>query len=388
MHMRRAAAPLFTLLVLSAVIGTSSLPAAARQDLPRQSSEPADPAARGRALYLHACANCHGADGTGSGAAIVGLPVAPPDFSDSSFASREPAADWAGVVTLGGPVRGFDRLMPAFGEALRREEVDLILTHVQTFYEDKSWPRGEFNIPKTLVTAKAYPEDEYYLKSTVAAGGAGSVATSLVYEQRIGARGQIELALPFVAQEGVAATGEAGSWQAGLGDVALGLKGVLFHDLDMGTITSLTLEAILPTGDESEGLGKGHTVLEPFLAWGQLLPLDAFLQAQAGAELPLEPELGEPEWLLRFALGRTFTAGGEWGRAVSPMVEILGSGGFEGGPWPLDVMPEVHVTLNQRQHVMATVGVRIPVTETAGRHPQIMCMLLWDWFDGGLFEGW
>jgi mono/diheme cytochrome c family protein len=375
------------LLALLIAFGFPGTPTAA-QTAPGQSDTPPDPLSTGRALFLGACANCHGADGTGSGAALVGLPVTPPDFTESGFASREPAADWAGVVTHGGPLRGFDRLMPAFGDALSRDEIDLILAYVQTLYEDKRWPRGEFNLPKALGTEKAYPEDEYYLRTVIATGEPGSVASRLVYEKRIGARGQIELVLPFHTRELVTPSGPAGSWRGGLGDAAIALKRVLFHDLGMGTITSFTLEVILPTGDESDGFGKGYTVLEPFLTWGQLLPLDAFLQVQAGGEFPVNTDLGEDEGLLRFALGRTFTAGGEWGRAISPMVEFLGSGDLEGGTWVWDVMPEIHFTLNQRQHIMANVGVRIPMTETDGRDPQIMCMLLWDWFDGGLFEGW
>jgi hypothetical protein len=37
---------------------------------------------------------------------------------------------------------------------------------------------------------------------------------------------------------------------------------------------------------------------------------------------------------------------------------------------------------------MANVGVRFPLTETEGRDPQVVFLLLWDWFDGGLLEGW
>jgi hypothetical protein len=48
----------------------------------------------------------------------------------------------------------------------------------------------------------------------------------------------------------------------------------------------------------------------------------------------------------------------------------------------------MQVTLNQRQHIMANVGVRFPMTETEGRDPQILAYILWDWFDGGFFEGW
>ncbi len=70
------------------------------------------------------------------------------------------------------------------------------------------------------------------------------------------------------------------------------------------------------------------------------------------------------------------------------MVEFLGAKELEGGPAVWDIMPELHFTLNQRQHIMANVGVRFPLTETEGRDPQIMILFLWDWFDGGLFEGW
>jgi len=248
---------------------------------------------------------------------VVGLPVQPPDFTESSFASREPAADWAGVVTLGGPLRGFDRLMPAFGDALSREEIDLILEYVQTLYEDKSWPRGEFNLPLTLGTEKAFPEDEVVMKTTVGTEAAGSVMNKLIYEKRFGSQTQIEVVVPFGWQQASGDWEPEGDWHSGIGDLAIGLKRVLFHNLGVGTIASFTFETILPTGDESEDFGKGYTVFEPFLTVGQLLPADAFVQIQTGVELPTNTEEGENEGLFRVALGKTFTAGGEWGRAYS-----------------------------------------------------------------------
>ncbi len=36
---------------------------------------------------------------------------------------------------------------------------------------------------------------------------------------------------------------------------------------------------------------------------------------------------------------------------------------------------------------MANIGVRIPVDDPE-RSSQVMVYLLWDWFDGGFFEGW
>ena len=69
-------------------------------------------------MYTAACAACHGDDGRGRGASQLGFEVAVPDFTDCDFAVREPDSDWYAIAHRGGPIRGFDRLMPAFGEAL------------------------------------------------------------------------------------------------------------------------------------------------------------------------------------------------------------------------------------------------------------------------------
>ena len=376
------------LLAFTALLGPFVTPSLAQDVDPSHNRASVQPPPTGRDLFLRSCANCHGSDGTGAAAIQVGLPITPPDFTESRFASREPKADWAGIVTLGGPLRGFNRLMPAFGDAMTREEIDLILDYIQTLYEDKSWPRGEFNLPLALGTEKAFPEDEVVLKNTISTGDAGAVDHKLIYEKRFGSQWQIELVAPFGWHELSDDLGPSGEWVGGLGDVAIGLKRVLFHNLGMGSIVSFTFETILPTGDETDGWGRGFTVFEPFVTWGQLLPLGTFFQIQTGVELPTHQDEAENEGLFRVAMGKTFNVGGAWGRAFSPMVEFLGAKELEGGTAVWDIMPELHFTLNQRQHIMANVGVRFPLTETEGRDPQFMFLLLWDWFDGGLFEGW
>ena len=45
---------------------------------------------------------------------------------------------------------------------------------------------------------------------------------------------------------------------------------------------------IFPTGKETLGLGKGVTIFEPFVTFGQILPRDSFLQAQGGFEISAE----------------------------------------------------------------------------------------------------
>ena len=71
------------------------------------------------------------------------------------------------------------------------------------------------------------------------------------------------------------------------------------------------------------------------------------------------------------------------------MVEILGGRALSAGAdtdW--DLLPQMQVTLNTRQHVMLNVGVRTPLNNTADRETQVVVYLLWDWFDGGFLEGW
>ena len=50
--------------------------------------------------------------------------------------------------------------------------------------------------------------------------------------------------------------------------------------------------------------------------------------------------------------------------------------------------PQMQVTLNTRQHVMLNVGVRLPLNEAESRDAELVVYVLWDWFDGGFFDGW
>ena len=107
-----------------------------------------------------------------------------------------------------------------------------------------------------------------------------------------------------------------------LGDVALGFKRVVRHSLSSGSIFSLGGEIILPTGDSDLGIGDGTTKFEPFASFGQGLFADLFLQIQSGLELPLDQDQSSNELFVNSVIGRTFTQG-KWGRAWSPMVEMI-----------------------------------------------------------------
>ena len=334
------------------------------------------------AVYERACATCHGPDGRGASRASATFSDPLPDFQDCAFATREPDSDWLAVIHDGGPARAFGRMMPAFSGALMVDEMAMALDHVRTFCSERAWPRGELNLPRPLVTEKAFPEDEAVVTTAVSTAGLGTVSNKLVYERRVGARNQLEVVVPFsLVEQG------AGKWRGGIGDLTLGMKRAFAHSLERGSIISGAAEIILPIGDDALGLSKGTAVFEPFVSFGQILPRDGFIQAQAGVELPFDRDLSAPEAFWRVAGGASITEG-MFGRTWSPMLELLAARELERGRGTqFDLVPQVQVTLSTRQHIMASVGVRLPMNQREGRHPQVLCYVLWDWFDGPLFGG-
>jgi mono/diheme cytochrome c family protein len=335
---------------------------------------------RGRDLYLAACASCHADDGTGAPQSTVGFDVPLPDFSDCSFATPEADPDWASIIRGGGPVRAFARNMPAFGRALSDDQIASVLDYLRTFCTDRRWPRGELNLPRPLFTEKAFPENESVLAGSVGRNPT-SVAVEFLYERRIGARGQYEIVVPLEQQRST-----DGVWTRGLGDVEVAYKHAVAHSLSRGSILSVGTEVGLPTGNAARGFGSGNTAVKPFVAFGQLLPSDAFLHSFGAAEVFFPRGATETFW--RTAIGKTITQGPD-GRAWSPMVEALAERELERGAKTLwDVVPQVQVSLSTRQHVLFSAGVRIPVNEREDRKPSFAFYVLWDWFDGGLFDGW
>ena len=338
----------------------------------------------GEEIFRWACAACHGVDGKGAPLSQVGFDDPLPDFTDCGFNTPEAAADWFAVAHEGGPVRAFSRRMPAFGDALTEAEIERAVTYARGLCDDPHWPRGELNFPRSLVTEKAFPENEALLTTSIQKGAGREFTNEIVYEKRIGARSQFEVAVPLAMQGG----GEGNQWFRGLGDVAVAVKRVLFHSLDSGSILSVGGEVVLPTGKESEGLGSGVMKFEPFVSVGQMLGSNSFVQAQAGAEIPRLRDRAETEAFWRGVVGTTFTQG-EFGRTWTPMLEFAAVRELERGKrveW--DVLPQMQVSLSKRQHILAAAGIRIPVTERDGRHMQVLTYLLWDWFDGGLRDGW
>jgi mono/diheme cytochrome c family protein len=339
----------------------------------------------GQQIYAAGCVSCHGPDGRGQSRNLTGfeMPATAPDFSDCPTSTAEPDVQWRAIITNGGPARAFSHIMPAFGDLLTAEQIDKVIGYLRGMCKEPAWPRGDLNLPRPLVTEKAYPENETVVSASINAQGTPGVDSTVVYEHRIGATAMMEAIVPYTF------TKETGSWDAAFGDLALGYKQKLYHNLHTGTIVSAGGELIVPTGNTELGTGGESTVFEVFGAWGQLFPHDAFLQVHSGFELPAHTDKTPRAYYLRTAVGKTFATDNGLGRRWSPMLEVLGDRDLVSGAttnW--DVLPEIQIPLSKRLHILGNVGLRFPVNNTADRPRQFLFYVLWDWVDGGLLQGW
>jgi len=373
-----------TSLLLLLAIGLPLSTSAAAQ------TRPAAGLTDGAELFAAGCAGCHGPRGSGAADSTIGFekPDTYPDFTSCAQTSPEVQADWWAVIHDGGKARGFSRIMPAFGDLLTGDQITSLVRYIRGLCQDRAWAVGELNLPRPLVTEKAFPENETILTSNIgraAQGGRGhDSVTALQYERRFGATNQIEILVPFAV-----AHDQSGTAQRGVGDAEFGLKHVLFSNPRSGSIVSALGVVTLPAGNSDKGLGTGTTIFEANVTFGQLFPGSAFLQGQGGLEQGANRDLAPRAGFIRLAGGKSFSADGGLGRMWSPMLELIANHDFvTDGSTDVDLVPEIQVTLSQRQHVRALVGVQLPVTDHRERPKQVGFYLLWDWFDGSLFGGW
>jgi mono/diheme cytochrome c family protein len=342
-------------------------------------------------IFKNNCATCHAADGTGSNPSIVGFSMpfpngdSLPDFTDCTTNTPEPFVDWSSVIHRGGPIRGLDRHMPAFGDALTDDQIDRLVHYLWSRCTDSQWPRGDLNFPRAFFTEKAFPESESIWTSTVQTKGAKQQQNLFTYEHRIQKRSMYEVTIPV----GFMQSTPGGAWdRRGLGDVEFALRRDFFHSLEHGAIFGAGGAVTLPTGKEETGLGEGVTVWEPFAMFDKAIGSAGFVQLHGGYMASSNRATVENETYLRQAWGWTFAQDHGFGRAWTPMAEVLWSKESHGGASVVDVVPQMQVSLNKLQHILISAGVSIPAAQREGRHPQFLTYFLWDWADGGLTQYW
>jgi len=309
-------------------------------------------------------------------------PATFPDFTDCSGTTPELDVDWRATITQGGHGRGFSPIMPTFGDELTSEQIDAVIKYLRTLCRSDRYPRGELNLPRPLITEKAFPESEAIETVGVETKQAPGINSEFSYEYQVSARNQIELAVPYNS-----VIDQSGTRAGGIGDVSIGLKRVLFASHN--SIVSGFGEMALPTGNSNKGLGRGVTTLTFHVLAAQILPGNSFVQAQAGTDQPTDPAMSPRTLFWRVNVGKSFYEEDGLGRMWSPMFEVVSDRDFAtGAAANVDVVPQFQVTLSRRQHVRVAAGLQIPAANRAGRSTQFVSYLLWDWFDGSLFEGW
>ena len=342
-------------------------------------------AKNGEKIYKSGCIACHGANGTGAPETFTEFkrPDTFPDFTRCDQTTPEPSSTWKAVIVHGGPARGFSQIMPAFGELLTDEQINDVIAYLRTLCTNKHWARGELNLPRALVTEKAFPEDEVVVSTALNATGAPGFTTDMIVEKRFGMRNQIEIDVPVTAQD------QHHTWFAGAGDTTFGVKREMFSSLKTGSILALQGSVIAPVGNRAHGLGTGTTTFETFASFDQLFPTNTWVQFQTGADLPRHSDISPKTVFWRTAVGQTFSPDHGLGRLWSPMFEFLANRDLvTGARTDWDVLPEMQVTISRRQHIRGDIGVRTPVTNTARRAKQVVFYLLWDFGDGKLTKGW
>ena len=121
----------------------------------------------GERIYKSGCIACHGGDGRGAPETLTEFerPDTFPDFTRCDQTTPESNSAWKDMITHGGPSRGFSEIMPAFGKLLTPDEIDDVIAYLRTFCHNNHWARGELNLPRALITEKAFPEDEVVIST-------------------------------------------------------------------------------------------------------------------------------------------------------------------------------------------------------------------------------
>jgi hypothetical protein len=346
---------------------------------------------RGEIVYKQGCIACHGADGKGADPAstVFVRPHTFPDFTRCDQTTPEPDSSYKAVVLHGGHGLGFSQIMPAFGDVLTNQQIDDVIAYLRSFCNNvRHYPAGELNLPRALVTEKAFPEDELVLSTAADAGSPASWTTDIIHEQTFAGMNQIEIDVPINYAVNPQNSPNNNEWTSGFGDITLGVKRVLFSSLPGGSILSAQVGFLLPTGDSKRNFGAGTTTFEPFLAYDQLLGERNFLQFQLGGDVTFDSTKSPRRLFFNAAAGRSMAPDHGLGRLFTPMVEFTGTHDYGSSNTDLNIVPEMQVTVSKRQHIRAAAGVNTPVTNTADRKPQITFYVLWDWAEGAFWNGW
>jgi len=104
---------------------------------------------------------------------------------------------------------------------LTPQQIVKVVDHLRSLCTENAWPRGDLNLPRAMVTEKAFPENETVVTAAINARGTPGIASAAMYERRIGASAMFEIIVPFDF------TNDGATWGSAFGDQAhIGYTGV------------------------------------------------------------------------------------------------------------------------------------------------------------------
>lgn len=316
------------------------------------------------------CARCHADDGSGKVREPT-ITVEPMDFTDCRLTTPEPDADWQRAIARGGPGVGLSSEMPGFEDSLTPEQIHGFVSHMRAFCKERGWPIGNLNFPRPIITEKAFPENEFLILPAIShkTGPGAPALTDItlmgVYERRLGKRAMYEIGVP------IATTDFVNSRRGGLGDIEVAFKYAAYASETAPRIVSLGLEATLPNGSHSKGIGKGTTVFEPYVAAGAMLR-DWYLQAQAKVELPVDLVKASRAFVYNLYLGRDASAAPDtWTFGVE----------LNGEDRELALTPQIRKGLTRTGALAGSLGVMIPLNERDEQGVRWVGYLLWEYLE-------
>lgn len=123
---------------MGALLLAGTLAAAARAE-PALRSVNCDPlgeirgdVARGAALHVRHCAECHGADGKAE-VIVMHMDVPPKDQSDPAYMKTLPDSFLYLAICRGGESVGRNFIMPAWGDLLSDQDIKDLVAQIRTF---------------------------------------------------------------------------------------------------------------------------------------------------------------------------------------------------------------------------------------------------------------
>jgi hypothetical protein len=243
-----------------------------------------------------------------------------------------------------------------------------VTAYIKSMVDTSDYPPGEMNLMLPTRVKKAFPEDEVVYKGRFTnQDGEDAYKNVLEFEKRVGKRGQAILELVHNSQGSVSE----------LSEIEVGYKRALSfskeHLLSGAAVVALPIEA------------DGDGELQTYFAYATEISPTWTFQGSLRFKFPFD-KLSDGEAELAGIVHYVHTP---WPRRVFPALELTATNHYKSRNGDLEwtALPQVRIGLTRGGHVAMNLGVEIPLSDQSWDN-RLYLTVLWDFADGGFFQGW